>query len=446
MRRRRLSGTIGGRQTGWNIVSMDTAIGHPLRRALNDELHARPFTIVEAPEHVLHLAVLSGPGGPAEDHRRLAQLCAVFGVAAPDGGNHFAGDFGRFRLKWERHTEFATYTLFGAGSRALTEPDPLLAHLPPDWYEALGADLLVACRIAIERQGEASVSFAAMSDQLGAMPLAGSRVLGDGAEIWTDFRIHQDGLARILLIDLDLRERQAGRLVQRLLEIETYRMMALLALPYARASGGAMASLGDEIAQITEAMAREDGADAERALLARVMGAAARVERLAAANGYRLSAAAAYHALVEARLAELRESRIEGLPTLSEFLDRRLAPAMATCRYAAQRQEALSQRLARSAELLRTRVDIALEDQNRAVLQSMDRRAQPQLRLQETVEGLSVIAISYYLIALIGHALEAVKAGGVELPTEIVVGILVPVVLCAVALTARRVRRRLTRD
>src|ERR1700754_524185 len=102
---------------------METAIGHPLRRALNDELHARPFTIVEAPEHVLHLAVLSGPGGPAEDHRRLTQLCAVFGIAAPDGGNHFAGDCGRFRLKWERHTEFATYTLFGAGSRPLTEPD-----------------------------------------------------------------------------------------------------------------------------------------------------------------------------------------------------------------------------------------------------------------------------------------------------------------------------------
>jgi len=427
-------------------VSTETAIGHPLRRTLNDELHARPFMIVEAPEHVLHLAVLSGPGGPPEDQRRLAQLCAVFGVTPPDGGNHFAADFGRFRLKWERHTEFSTYTLFGAGSRPLTEPDTLLAHLPADWYEALGADLLVACRIAIERQDEPSGSFTTISEQLGAMPLAGNRVLGGGAEVWTDFRIHPDGLARILLIDLDLRERQAGRLVQRLLEIETYRMMALLALPHARASGGATASLGDEIAQITEAMAREDGAEAERALLARVMGASARVERLAAANGYRLSAAAAYHALVEARLAELRESRIEGLPTLSEFLDRRLAPAMATCRHASQRQEALSQRLARSAELLRTRVDIALEDQNRAVLQSMDRRAQLQLRLQETVEGLSVIAISYYLIALIGHALGGIKAAGLELPTEIIDGALVPVVLLAVALTARRVRRRLTRD
>lgn len=427
-------------------MSPETAIGHPLRRSLNDELHARPFTIVEAPEHVLHLAVLSGPGGPAEDHRRLAQLCTVFGVAAPDGGNHFAGDFGRFRLKWERHTEFATYTMFGAGSRPLTEPDPLLAHLPADWYESLGADLLVACRIAIERQAEASLTFAAMSEQLGAMPLAGSRVLGGGAEVWTDFRIHPDGLTRILLIDLDLRERQAGRLVQRLLEIETYRMMALLALPYAHASGGATASLGDEIAQITEAMAREEGADAERALLARVMGASARVERLAAANGYRLSAAAAYHALVEARLVELRESRIEGLPTLSEFLDRRLTPAMATCRYAAQRQEALSQRLARAAELLRTRVDIALEDQNRAVLQSMDRRAQLQSRLQETVEGLSVIAITYYLIALVGHALDGVRAVGVALPVEIIDAALVPVVLGAVAFAAHRVRRRLTRE
>ncbi|GGF36474.1 hypothetical protein GCM10011611_48660 [Aliidongia dinghuensis] len=420
-------------------------IGHPLRRSLNDELHARPFTIVEAPEHVLHLAILSRPGGGAEDHRRLARVCAGFGVTPPEAGNHFAHDFGHFRLKWERHTEFATYTLFAAGSRALTEPDPLLAQLPADWLEALGSDLLVACRIAVERRDAPSLPHDVV-DRLGTMPLAGNRVLGNGAEVWTDFRIHEDGLARILLIDLDLRERQSGRLVQRLLEIETYRMMALLGLPHARAAMGTIQSLGDEIARITEAMAREDGADADRALLARVMGVAAQVEQLAAANGYRLSAAAAYHALVEARLAELRESRIEGLPTLSEFLDRRLAPAMATCRHAVQRQEALSQRLARSAELLRTRVDIQLEDQNRAVLQSMDRRAHLQLRLQETVEGLSVIAISYYLIALIGHVLSGVAAAGIALPAEILDGALVPVVLFLVALAAHRVRRRLARD
>lgn len=426
--------------------STETAIGHPLRRVLNDELHARPFTIVEAPEHVLHLAVLFGQGGAEAEHRRLAELCRAFDVTPPDGGNHFAGDFGRFRLKWERHTEFATYTLFGQGSRPLTEPDSLLAQLPADWYEALGGDLLVAGRIAVERQSGRSDTLDGPTRLLGTTPLAGSRVLGGGAEVWTDFRIHGDGLSRILLIDLDLRERQAGRLVQRLLEIQTYRMMALLALPHARASGADTARLGDEIAQITDVMAREEGAAAERALLGRVMTAAAEVERLAATNGYRLSAAAAYHALVEARLLELREDRIEGLPTFSEFLDRRLTPAMATCRHAAQRQEALSQRLARSAELLRTRVDIALEDQNRAVLQSMDRRAQLQLRLQETVEGLSVIAISYYLIALIGHVLGAVKAAGAEWPIELIDGALVPVVLCAVALTARRVRRRLTRD
>ena len=428
------------------MASTGTAIGHPLRRVLNDELHARPFTIVEAPEHVLHLAVLFGAGGAEAEHRRLAELCCAFGVTPPDGGNHFAGDLGRFRLKWERHTEFATYTLFGAGSQPLTEPDPLLAQLPPEWYEALGGDLLVAGRIAVERRPEPSGTLDIPTELLGTTPLAGSRVLGGGAEVWSDFRIHGDGLSRLLLIDIDLRERQAGRLVQRLLEIQTYRMMALLALPHARASGADTARLGDEIAAITEVMAREEGAAAERALLARVMAAAAEVERLAAANGYRLSAAAAYHALVEARLLELREERIEGLPTLSEFLDRRLAPAMATCRHAAARQEALSQRLARSAELLRTRVDIALEDQNRAVLQSMDRRAQLQLRLQETVEGLSVIAISYYLVALLGHVLQAVKAAGLDWPIEVIDGALVPVVLVAVAWGARRVRRRLTRD
>jgi len=255
----------------------ETEIGHPLRRVLNDELHARPFTIVEAPEHVLHLAVLFGPGGANAEHRRLTELCRAFDVTPPEGGNHFASDFGRFRLKWECHTEFATYTLFGHGSRPLTEPDPLLAQLPADWYEALGGDLLVAGRIAVERQSGRSETLDGPTRLLGTTPLAGSHVLGGGGEVWTDFRIHDDGLSRVLLIDLDLRERQAGRLVQRLLEIQTYRMMALLALPHARASGADTARLGDEIAQITDVMAREEGAAAERALLGRVMTAAAEV-------------------------------------------------------------------------------------------------------------------------------------------------------------------------
>ena len=95
---------------------------------------------------------------------------------------------------------------------------------------------------------------------------------------------------------------------------------------------------------------------------------------------------------MERRIAELREGRVEGMPTLREFVERRLLPAMKTCETVARMQEGLSARISRASELLRTRVDIELERQNQELLAQMNRRAKLQLRLQETVEGLSVVA------------------------------------------------------
>ena len=137
--------------------------------------------------------------------------------------------------------------------------------------------------------------------------------------------------------------------------------------------------------------------------------------------------------------------RVEGFQTISEFMDRRLAPAMRTCESVAERQERLSARLMRAANLLRTRVDVALEGQNRDLLASMNRRARLQLRLQQTVEGLSVVAISYYLLSLIGYLARAVTAAGVPLEVDLAVGLAVLPVAALVWFGVRRVRRRVTK-
>ncbi|MBE9554955.1 MAG: DUF3422 domain-containing protein, partial [Proteobacteria bacterium] len=167
---------------------------------------------------------------------------------------------------------------------------------------------------------------------------------------------------------------------------------------------------------------------------------------LASRNAYRFSAAAAYYALVETRVGELREERIEGLQTIDEFMDRRMLPAMRTCQSTATRQDRLAERVARATTLLRTRVDLAMEAQNRDLLRSMDRRARLQLRLQETVEGLSVAAISYYLVGLVGYAAKGVAAAGLPVPVELVTGLSIPVVVLIVWSALQRVRRRLARD
>ena len=119
----------------------------------------------------------------------------------------------------------------------------------------------------------------------------------------------------------------------------------------------------------------------------------------------------AYDQLVQRRIGELREVRIEGLQTLQEFIERRLAPAMSTCRAVAARQDGAPPGGAGDGAALHPG-GISRERQNQDLLKSMNRRAQLQLRLQQTVEGLSIAAMTYYVVGLVGYAAKGIKALG----------------------------------
>lgn len=122
-----------------------------------------------------------------------------------------------------------------------------------------------------------------------------------------------------------------------------------------------------------------------------------------------------------------------------------MTPAVATCASTSLRLHGLSDRVAQASALLSTRVDITRERQNQALLASMDRRARLQLRLQQTVEGLSVAAIVYYVTGLIGYLAKAGKAGGLALQPDLLVGLSIPLVAGAVIFALRRARRELHR-
>lgn len=416
---------------------------HPLRRVLHDEVHARPYEALTAPLSATHLAFLSGEGAAAAERAHLAGLCASFDVALPGDAATFASlDLGPFRLRWERHTEFSTYTFFRAGPAAPFAA-PASAAVPGDWLAAVPGRRLAAIHAALVPAAGGALDAAAA---LGGEVLAASLMSDAKAAAWTDFRIGADGFERILVEDRGMAPRQAGRLLQRLFEIETYRLLALLALPLARETAPALAPIEAELAEIAAAMRASQGIAAERALLARLTGLAAEVERRSSAGNYRFGAARAYYALVAHRLGELREARLAGLQTAGEFMERRLAPAMRSCESVAERLESLSVRIARAAQLLRTRVEVALEEQNRDLLDSMNRRAQLQLRLQQTVEGLSVAAISYYVVGLVGYAAKAIERAGLPLDAELAQGLAIPIVVLFVFLGVRRIRRALRHD
>jgi uncharacterized membrane-anchored protein len=419
------------------------------RAALNDEVHARPFASVAAPLAASHLAVLWGEGGAEADCRHLAQLCRAADLPPPpQEAGHFAGEFGAFALRWERHSEFSSYTFLrpDAAGEPFARGAAAIDKVPQDWLAALPGSVLVAAHFVLLRAEPGAGDAALLARALVPDTTAGSRIAGGGALAWTDFRLHEDGFGRILARDIRLTPRQAGRMMQRLYEIETYRMMALLALPVAREAAPAITRIGDELARLTQSLTGIAGLDDERRLLDRLVALSAEAERIAAATQYRFGAGRAYYALVRRRIEELREERIEGLQTIAEFMDRRLAPAMRTCESVGERLEAISARLARVSALLRARVEVALEAQNRDLLASMDRRARLQLRLQQTVEGLSVAAITYYVVGLVAYAAKAAHGLGLRLDPELAAGAAVLPVAALAWWAIKRIRRGLRRD
>jgi len=415
-----------------------------LRKQLTDELHARPHEQIAAPARIAHLALLTGEAAVsvAKDHAHLADLCDRFDVARPPpNAKHFAADFGPFHLRWERHTEFTCYTVVAGGPFDDPFRAPPCELLPADWLEAVPGETLVAAALAFAAE-ETIENGVFAAGWFARESLCCSQVSDGMGTVWSDFRIHEDGFSRFLVVDHGLTQRRAGRLIQRILDIETYRTMALLALPVARRIAPDIARIDGTLTDLSATLARMTGADDERGLLDRLTGLAAEMEALQAATSYRFGAARAYEALVEARISELREARIAGWQTFGEFMSRRFAPAMRTCHSAARRLDQLSPRVVRASTLLRTRVDIELEDQSQELLTSVERSARRQVRLQQTVEGLSVAAISYYLLGLIAYGAAALEGVFPAVSPKIAAGVALPFVVAGVWLGVRHLRKR----
>ncbi len=422
---------------------------HPDRDLLAGELHARPPQPLRTPLAISRLAQLGTPGadrGAAVEH--LAVLCRRYGVTPPaPGADYVLADFGRFTLRYERHTEFDGWTFFHPMTEAAPDqpaPDPFdntaIEAVPTDWLAGLPGRTLVACHIAVVRtsgEDEAPPPGCFTPDNL-----AGSSLTGGAATAWTDFRLGPDGFTRLLLQDHGMTPALAGRLAQALWEVETYRLLALLSLPQARGASAELGRASSRLAALAKGLAGLDKLDEERAALEELTDLATTIERLAAETADRFSATRAYHALVGRRLLALREERLHGLPTLAEYLERRLDPAVATVEATGTRIANLSVRCGRAVDLLRARVAVAQEAQTQKLLGAMADTGRAQLRLQETVEGLSVAGISYYVLSLAGYALKPFPWASLPVTLEVVMAVMVPSVAAAVWIRMRRRKQR----
>lgn len=396
------------------------------RQSLSQELHNRPSVQIHIGTSISHIAVRITQDQRAQEFQQLCSLCARYNAPPPEPDaccyyQHFTG----FEIRWERHLEFSNYTFIRNGSSQRLFDSFAIEFIPQQWFDELVGELVSAVNVILSAKPP---SEELLCQAFESYQVFGSNVSSGRANVFTSFRIHSDGFSRVYIESSALNTYQAGRLVQRLLEIETYQMMALLSLPIAKALSSEVTQIEQRLMGINQSMASLDGFD-DKEMLTALSHLASQTEQILADISYRFSATNAYYDLVCSRIAQLKEQEISNKERLSEFVTRRLSPGVKTCQALTRRLDALACRIERASGLLQTRVDLSIEQQNQKLLAAINQRGEVQLRLQQVVEGVSIVAIVYYSMSLLDYVLNALASIDLALNETLVKGAAVPVLL-----------------
>ncbi|MEH6644156.1 DUF3422 family protein [Sulfitobacter sp.] len=422
---------------------------HPLRYALTRELHARPFPNVGAPQVVAFLAIKQAGDAAARsrdrgaDMEHLVALLKHYGAPLPDpDATHYYGAMGKFHLKWEQHTEFVTYTVLGDELSARPFDPAEFDVFPAHWLDAAPGQRLTSCLLRLMPEpAEQEYMLDQLREWFVPESLAAAQVLEGAAVVASDFRIDPAGHTRFaVFVPEQTGTRRVGRIIQRLLEVETYKTMSMLGFALTREIGGKVGQLDRQLSDLMAQMSAQELKP--EATLDALLDVSVELENVVAQSAFRFAGTAAYKAIVDERITALRESRFAGRQGFGEFMMRRYEPAMRTVISMERRLERMSARALRASDLLRTRVDVERSAQNQAIMESMDKRADLQLRLQHTVEGLSVVAISYYAVSLVSYLLYPLTEV-TELSKGLLTAVVTLPVVALVWMAVRRLRKRI---
>lgn len=429
-------------------MTQEPRADHPQRDALHHEIHARPPLALWSNERIISQAFVLDAESRKQHVSWISKATSRFpirqGLATDPSIRvlEISPEPSRTLLKWEMHGEFVSVTVFAqqasvhqfeSREQVLSKVSAALRGADAEGLSALPGQRLVAIDILLEQAPLYEDAFE-VAKRFKGNTVVGSRVTSNqNVQLWTDLQLDEAGFVQMILRNEQAGSRQLGRAVQRLIEVETYRMMALLALPNAKALAEPLRTAELELAQVSEKIAQAQKATAidlsvDAQLLGAVSALAARVEGWISANGLRFTAAEAYHELVRRALTETHETTIPGVQMLNTFMDRRFEPAMRTCRWTLRRLRDLSDRISRTTQILKTRIEFVNESQQQSLLESMDRRAKLQLRLQQTVEGLSVIVMTYYATGLLQYLAKGLKHVGADVNPDTVGLVSVPVI------------------
>lgn len=420
---------------------------HPVRAILNEELHTRPFHDFEGTGRFIRYIFLPQSGDDAL-FSSINEWLVSHGRSVITSDEKFRREaFDDFALRAERHSEFVTLSFITkdsgkkAGLPAKAFDLSANSHLPFSLIDKIGQPVFHAIWLEIGGKAPKSMTPDAAMAMLDSRTSASSLISDGAGQVHFGFDCDENGFSRAVLFNNHLSAERTGRVLLRMVELETYRMLTLLGLPVVRAHSAELSQIEADLEQLTTAISNLIGEGSQHlgSLLPQLSRLAAQVEKLSAETSFRLSATNAYQDVFYARMQRLNLSRLDGHQGLYGFLDRRMMPALQTCKAFVTRLEGLSRRVERTGSLLRTHTEYSIQKQNTDLLSSMDRRAQAQLRLQQTVEGLSVIAGTYYGVGLVGVVAKLLpETMTASLSVDVIKAVSLPFVAIGIALILRR--------
>jgi uncharacterized membrane-anchored protein len=415
---------------------------------------------------VLSQSFLLDPSSRQTQIEWIQKLSVALGIPNDQQQDHsfkmltLAPEPERVLIKWELHGEFATIAAITHNPIKITGPllesrlaleqslDTLLKSLGCPTIVEAGGERISALDLAFEHR-PLFTEAQEVSSIFSGNTVLGSYILSSKkAQLWTDLRLDEDGFISYFIPHDILGSRQAGRVARAIAEAETYRMSAMIAFPVAKSLSMPLRTAESKLADLSESISQlqtEPGVHTAKDghFLGELSSLASRAEQWISGYGLRFTASEAYSQLLNKNLFELAESPIPGVQSLSEFMDRRFQPAMGTCIWTQRRLKELSDRISRTTQTLRTRIEFVNEEQTQKLLASMDQRARLQLRLQETVESLSVLVLTYYAVSLLAYMAKGGKEAGLAIHPEIIAAIAAPLVAITFLFISKRRRKRI---
>lgn len=385
-----------------------------------------PFDkLLSVPAHLHHTAYLmkDPPSESREAHAGFERTLASLGIA-PERAvrthrsgygvlHHDTGD--RLIVRWQLHTEYYSYQLWYLPA----DPGRRLSFGPLEWpgrpvtCSTFGEIVTAVDLVVTDRAAEAAPEFGLAGDRT----WFGGRVLDAPVLLFTDFEPDAHGRRRYLLHG---HEREAVARVlpfagECVTKIETYYHLILSPLPdFAAAMDQVFRLEKRQLADrdaITRGLASADPSQLQ-AWLSQLTEASAQVSHLGEAMRYHLASAVPYDSIIRTTIEDLRERPLERLESLGAYVARRIRGIADGYQRLMHRIEALEQSFEGMVSIIRTRIDLAMEQQNLTILSSVDRTTKLQVRLQRMVESLSVVVQSYYLTGLAHYAFKALEHRG----------------------------------